>query len=185
MNFDSFNVKAPLLLGGAFSEAEVFGAAVWLWMQSESHRDAPLHTLKALLLPAIKTQQFMLVEEVGKPVFYLSWADMSADAERRYMSSPPVCMPEADWNSGDRMWILDWVAPFGHTKIMKQLLSQHLFANLSMRSLYHRGKSKGLRVMTFHGMAVMPEEKESWERTHAIEQAPSATRMPIHQKTSV
>ena len=184
MNFGSFNAKAPLLLGGPFSEAEVFGAAVWPWTQSESHRDAPLHTLKALLLPAIKTQQFVLVEKGGKPVFYLSWANMNAEAERRYMSSPPIFMPEADWNSGDRMWILDWVAPFGHTKIMKPLVLQHLFANLSMRSLYHRGKSKGLRVMTFHGMAVMPEEKEAWERSHAIEQAPTATRMPIQQKTS-
>lgn len=184
MNFDTFNVKAPLLLGSVFNEAEVFGAAVWLWMQSASHRDAPLHTLKALLLPAIKTRQFVLVEEAGKPVFYLSWANMSVEAERRYMSSPPVCMPEADWNSGDRMWILDWVAPFGHTKTMKRLLSQHLFANLSMRSLYHRGSGKGLRVMTFHGMAVMPQEKALWERLHAVKHVPSASRISSFQETS-
>ncbi|MBN3154935.1 toxin-activating lysine-acyltransferase, partial [Pectobacterium brasiliense] len=35
---NGYQLTAPLL-GGQFSEAEALGAAVWLWMHSEQHRD--------------------------------------------------------------------------------------------------------------------------------------------------
>ena len=152
----------------AWTEAEVFGSAVWLWMHSQKHREIPLHVLSTLLLPAIKRQQFIIVSEHGKPVFYLSWANLSAEAECRYIKNPSYAMREEDWNSGDRMWVLDWVAPFGHTKVISRLLVQHLFTNRWMRALYHRGNDRGLRVKTFHGIGIMSEEACFWFETHPI-----------------
>ena len=168
MRYGSCEVAAPLLTGEPFSEAEVLGSAVWLWMHSASHRDAPLHTLSALLLPALKSRQFVLLSEAGKPVAYLSWANLSEEAERRYLSNPPVLMPEADWSSGDRMWILDWVAPFGHTKTLSGLFGRRLFPNKWARALYHRGDNRGLRILTFRGIGVMPEEARHWFETHPV-----------------
>ena len=43
MRVGHLDIKAPLILGGQESEAEVLGATVWLWMHSPMHRDAPLH----------------------------------------------------------------------------------------------------------------------------------------------
>jgi cytolysin-activating lysine-acyltransferase len=168
MRFDTLEITAPALTGASCSEAEVLGSAAWLWMHSPAHRDAPLHTLSALLLPALKHQQFILATELGKPVFYLSWANFSAAAEARYLRNPPVCMPEADWASGSRMWIIDWVAPFGHTRQMSRLLAQRLFAKRCLRSLYHRGNRQGLRILTFHGNAVMAQEANLWFHAHPI-----------------
>ena len=65
----------------SFSEAEVWGSIIWLWMQSEHHKDFPLHTLPSLLLPAIKNRQFVLAIEDGNPVFYLSWASFNEEEE--------------------------------------------------------------------------------------------------------
>ena len=159
--FDGFDVIAPKILGDDFngvSEAAVLGSAVWLWMHSKSHRSAPLQLLSTLMLPAIKRGQFVLVSEHGKPVFYLAWASLSEEAEHRYLTNPPQCMREEDWASGDRLWFLDWVAPFGHSARMRILATRRLFSGWCARSLYHRGDQRGLRVMEFHGIAVTQEE---------------------------
>jgi cytolysin-activating lysine-acyltransferase len=179
MRIDTLDITAPAIFGfgASFNEAEALGSAVWLWMHSPAHRDAPLHTLSALLLPAIKTRQFVLATQLGKPVFFLSWANLSEEAESRYLHNPPVCMPEADWNSGERMWILDWVAPFGHSRMMRHILERHLFPTWQARALYHRGNERGLRIKTFHGMAVLPEEARHWFQTH-----PVATNIPCDTK---
>jgi len=162
------DIIAPGLLEQSWNEAEVLGSAVWLWMHSTSHRERPLHTLSALLLPAIKYRQFILASEAGKPVFYLAWANLSLEAEQRYLQQHPVCMPDTDWNSGEYMWILDWVAPFGHTRVMRRLLERQLFANRCARALYHRGDERGLKIKTFRGMAVLPEEAQAWFQDHSL-----------------
>lgn len=162
------DIIAPGLMEQNWSEAEALGSTVWLWMHSKSHQKIPLHTLTTLLLPAIKNQQFVLATEADRPVFYLSWANFSQQAELRYLQQHPGCMPEADWKSGDRMWALDWVAPFGHSGIMSQLLKQQLFANRCMRALYHRGNDRGLKIKTFHGKAMLPEQARGWFEAHPV-----------------
>ena len=115
MRNGKYDVLSPLYSGEPINEAEVLGAAVWLWMHSPLHRDAPLHTLPDLLLPVIKHRQYVITTEQGRPVFFMSWAWLSQEAEARYLTQPAILMPQSDWYSGDRMWVCDWVAPFGHT----------------------------------------------------------------------
>lgn len=166
MRFQSLDVIAPAFSGDAYSEAEVLGSAVWLWMHSSFHRDFPLHTLSTLLLPVLKRKQFVFASENGKPVFFMSWAEMNAEAESRYIRQPAVCIRDEDWQSGDRTWIIDWVAPFGHTGVTQRLLSHQLFINRCVRSLYHRGNGKRTRVMQMHGVAVLPLEARHWFATN-------------------
>jgi cytolysin-activating lysine-acyltransferase len=155
------HIIAPVLQGDAFNEALVLGSSVWLWMHSASHRNTPLHGLSSLLLPAIKLGQFVLGSEQDKPVFYLSWARMSPDAEARYLTRHPMLMQAADWNSGNRIWLLDWVAPFGHSLSMRHVIAR-LFAPHCFRALHHRGNERGLRIVNYHGIAVLPGEAKAW-----------------------
>lgn len=162
------SIIAPGLIEQNWNEPEVLGSVTWLWMHSKSHHNFPLHTLPVLLLPAIKNLQFILAYELGRPVFYLSWANFSAEAEERYLANSPLLMPQSDWNCGDRMWILDWVAPFGHTKIITQILKRQFFASRWARSLYHRGNERGLQIKTFQGRAVLKEEAKAWFNSHPV-----------------
>lgn len=171
MRYGTLDIIAPGLFGTPCNEAEAIGSAVWLWMHSAVHREAPLHVLPAMLLPAIRRRQFAFATEAGKPVFYLSWAWFSEAAEARYVNNLPERMPEADWSSGDRLWLLDWVAPFGHTLTLRRVVSR-LFADRCMRSLNHRGDQCGLRVMEFKGMAVMTEEARAWFLDHPVARTP-------------
>lgn len=169
MRHGPFDVIAPRLLGENLNEAEALGSAVWLWMHSRPHRSAPLRLLSTLLLPAIKSGQFVIASESGKPVFYMSWAALDAGAERRYVQNPPECMAPEDWASGDRLWILDWVAPFGHTAAMRRLVATRLFPGACVRALNHRGEKTGLRAMAFRGAAVTAAEARHWFTHHPLE----------------
>ncbi len=168
MRNGKYDVLSPLYSGEPVNEAEVLGAAVWLWMHSPLHRDAPLHTLPDLLLPVIKHRQYVVATEQGRPVFFMSQAWLSPEAEARYLTQPAILMPQSDWNSGDRMWVCDWVAPFGHTPDMSRLVRQDIFPRLCWRSLYHRGQQTGLRVMNFRGAQVSREEVRQWRVQHPL-----------------
>ena len=164
MQIDAFFITAPALGAQAVSEAEVFGSVTWLWMQTPGHRDLPLYALNKVLLPPLKAQQYMLASASDgntlRPVAYVAWANFNADAESRYLHSAAAIHPE-DWNSGDRMWITDWFSPFGHTAALRKTVGK-LLADSCMRSLYHRGQERGLRVMTFRGDNVSPHQAKAW-----------------------
>ena len=149
----------------ALSDAEYFGSAVWLWMQSSNHRNLRLHSLDALLLPAIRLRQFAMVMEASnqgtRPVAYLAWANLSAQAESRYVSNPLYGLNDDDWNSGDRMWFTDCFAPFGNALRIRKML-QPLFSKASARYLYHRSHERGVRVLTFVGSQVDSTYASQW-----------------------
>jgi cytolysin-activating lysine-acyltransferase len=168
MQFETLDIIAPGLTDEPWNEAAVFGSATWLWMHSKAHRDAPLHTLPTLLLPALKHRQFVLGSEHGKPVFYLSWLNLDEAAERRYLQQSPLSLAQDDWNSGERLWLNDWIAPFGHTAALRRLLQRHLFTHRVARALYHRGEERGLRVKTFQGIGVIPEQANAWFAAHPL-----------------
>jgi len=146
----------------------MLGSIVWLWMNSENHRNLPLHTLSTALLPAIKARQFVLASEQGKAVFFASWAMLNSSTEQHYLDHHQLLMPQEHWQSGDRMWCIDWVAPFGHSKAMGYFLTHQLMANCCARSLYHRGREHGKRVQTFFGKLVSAQERRLWKAEHTI-----------------
>ncbi|WJV55545.1 toxin-activating lysine-acyltransferase [Pectobacteriaceae bacterium CE90] len=168
MQIGTFDVHAPLLIGGESSEAEILGSAVWLWMHSPLHRDAPLHTLSTLLLPIIKRQQYAIVCEDNQPIFFLSWAWLDEAAEHRYLTQPSILMPESDWTSGNRMWIVDWIAPFGHSLSIRRLVSRTLLPEYCFRSLDHQGSRRGKRVFIHHGHQITREVCDTWVAEHPL-----------------
>ncbi|AUQ27211.1 MULTISPECIES: toxin-activating lysine-acyltransferase [Dickeya] len=168
MQIDHFDVQSPALIGGESSEAEILGAAVWLWMHSPLHRDAPLQALSTLLLPIIKHQQYVVVSQQQQPIFFMSWAWLDAEAERRYLTQPSILMPQDDWACGDRMWIIDWIAPFGHSRAMRHLVGHTLLPDYCFRSLDHQGARRGKRVFVHHGDQVSRQSRDHWLQQHPL-----------------
>ena len=168
MQIGAYDVHAPLMLGGDRSEAEVLGASVWLWMHSPQHRDLPLHALPTVLLPIIKHQHYLLVSRGTQPLFFMSWMWMNAEAEARYLTQPAILVQEADWACGYRLWIRDWVAPFGETRAMRRLVTHSLFPDRCFRSLYHRGAEKGQRVINFKGDQISHAQARAWRAAHPL-----------------
>jgi cytolysin-activating lysine-acyltransferase len=160
-------IIAPALGYAGHSEAEVIGAVTWLWMHSHRHRELPLMALSQTLLPPIKAQQFILgygQQENGTvvPVAYIAWANLSEDAERRYLASRSTAfLRQQDWSSGDRSWITDWVCPFGHTARFRSIF-QALLPNSSFRFFYHRSDERGQQVKVVRGDRLPHHDAQVW-----------------------
>lgn len=162
------------------SEAELFGAMTWLWMHSPTHRRCPLYELERLLLPALKTGQFMLAlenNEKQQPAGLMTWANFSAQAEQQYLQSLDRTLQPSDWQSGDRPWILDWVVPFGRTHAMRA--AQKLLPSACFRGLYHKGDQTGLKVLYVRGAHITPEQEVQFWASRPL---PDGFKDPIAQQ---
>jgi cytolysin-activating lysine-acyltransferase len=167
------NITAPALGLPGHSETEILGAITWLWMHSSRHRDLPLIALSQAVLAPLKAQQFILASATNsdgsfRPVAYVAWANFSAEAERHYLQvgATAFLRPE-EWASGDRMWITDWVTPFGHAAQFYRVV-QTLLPDSCSRTLYHRGDERGHRLMTMHGSRVSPSVARAWWRARPL-----------------
>jgi cytolysin-activating lysine-acyltransferase len=167
LQIGSLNITAPALGLPGHSETEVLGAVTWLWMHSPKHRDMPLIALSQAVLAPLKAQQFILAsaptsDGALRPVAYIAWANFDAEAERHYLEVGATALLRAEeWTSGDRMWITDWVTPFGHAVPFRRVV-QTLLADSCIRTLYHRGDERGQRLMTMHGTRVLPSVAAAW-----------------------
>ena len=86
------------------------GQVGWLMMSSPAHRHLFLGDLEWLVLPPILLRQMRLWRRDGRPVAYASWAEVSEEVEKRILAGV-VRLAPPDWNSGDRLWLIDVVAP--------------------------------------------------------------------------
>ncbi len=169
MKQTSTQIISPQLAPSQMSEMEVLGSVVWLWMHSERHTQAPLFALNHLLLPAIKLGQYALIIDNAKPIAFASWAGLSERFEAEYLHSFMRHAQPEDWNSGERKWITDWVAPFGHSLGLMSVMRRQLFPSDVMRTLYHKGISESPKILELHGIAVPAAEAKHWFATHPIQ----------------
>ncbi len=169
----SLSITAPALGLPGHSETEVLGAVTWLWMHSLKHRSLPVIALSQTLLTPLKAQQFMLVSESGpggsvRPVAYLGSGNFDASTEARYLKAGTTALlGNSDWISGDRMWITDWVTPFGHAPQFRRIV-QSLLADSCFRALYHRGDERGRRVKAMRGDHVSRDDADAWWRDRPL-----------------
>lgn len=162
MKTGDYTVYAPFLADDGVSEAEIFGAAVWLWMASPRHYKAPLRSLARLLLPLIKQQHYVLAVRDGQPCFFLSWGLLSADAEAAYLNGADESALYQQLRSGDRLWLFDWISPYGDSRAMASLVRTDIFPHHCFRALYHRGAERGVQVREFRGTLVSRQEAAQW-----------------------
>lgn len=149
-------------------------------MHSKKHRNVPLIALSQTLLTPLKSQQFILASAANddgtqRPVAYLGWGNFDAEVERRYLKSGTTALLRTeDWSSGDRMWITDWVTPFGHTAQFRRTV-QALLGDSCFRALYHRGDERGQRVKAMRGDQVTRALADGWWQARPLPASGAST----------
>lgn len=133
--------------------AKLFGEICWLMTQSPLQQEWPIKSLKRWVLPALMHQQFRIYHREGIPVAYVSWAWMSKVIEERYVKSPNSLQPK-EWKCGDRVWMVDFVAPFGDAKMVLADLRNNLFKDQQGRALRLCRNKPETRIIYFHGRGV-------------------------------
>lgn len=121
----------------------VLGEATWLMTQSIVHRfNFFVADMEWLILAPIIHGQFKLYRSEGKPAALAVWALTSDEVSKR-LEIGLGKMPLKDWTSGDQIWLIDVIAPFGKIDEIVADLKQTSFKGKSFK--YHRTHPDGNR----------------------------------------
>jgi cytolysin-activating lysine-acyltransferase len=112
----------------------ILGGVAWLMMQQAGVRHTLLSELDWRVMPALVLQQSKLYLRDGAPVAYVSWAQMSEAVVKRYMEAPHQ-LTGGDWKSGEHIWIIDLVTPFGGGPEVIKELRETVFAGRAVNQL--------------------------------------------------
>jgi cytolysin-activating lysine-acyltransferase len=97
--------------------AAMLGEVVWLLGRSDAHRDLFLTDLDWLVMPPVQLRQFRIWRKENQPVAYASWAYLPDEAGERFAEGARAGrmarLGPSDWKSGEQLWLIDFVAPFG------------------------------------------------------------------------
>lgn len=109
---EAFGDKSPLL-----------ARIVALMIDSEVYQNDTLAEVKKNITAPLYTNKCLLFFRGNKLVGYVSWAFLTEEAEARYMERPNS-LEVTDWGEGERIWIIDLLAPYEQmdsVKLMNQL----------------------------------------------------------------
>jgi len=126
--------------------AAALGEVVSLLVQSPGHRHLFLTDLEWLVVPPIMLRQFALFRQGPRPIAYASWAMVNEEVEKRLMAGQPRLAP-AEWRSGDRVWLIDLVAPFGGADRLFGELRSRVLAGREVKAM--RSGPEGRKVETW------------------------------------
>ncbi|MCG2842127.1 toxin-activating lysine-acyltransferase [Sandaracinobacter sp. RS1-74] len=98
---------------GQRTVAQVLGEIVWLLTQSPVHKTLFISDLEWAIMPALLFEQFRIFYNNGQPAGLVLWASVSEQTELRLESGGPIRLRPDEWKSGDRLWLVEMVAPFG------------------------------------------------------------------------
>lgn len=128
------------------------GEIAWLLSQSGAHRHSLfLGDLEWLVMPPLARGQYRLFYAEGKPIGVALWGFVSETVEQRLSAGGRLGAHE--WRSGDRVWLVELVAPFGQQEAMLEDLRSTALADRRFRFL--RTNAQGRReTVTLDGTGV-------------------------------
>jgi cytolysin-activating lysine-acyltransferase len=139
-----FDQPAPA--GAAKKTSEVLGEITWLMSQSPLHKQLFISDLEWLAMTPMMLQQFRLFYDQTKPVGVVFWASVSEEVEARLAAGNARMRPQ-DWKSGDRLWVVEVIAPFGKGEEMVRDLKERVFGEKEMKMLAVSAKRRELRTL--------------------------------------
>ena len=90
----------------------LLGPALWLFARDPMRRFTFVADMDWRLLPPLVLDQCKLYSREGMPWAFMTWARVSEAIDQRLRTSTPLIAPH-EWKSGDKLWLIDVVAPFG------------------------------------------------------------------------
>lgn len=120
------------------------GEVIWLMMYSPGHKHFFVTDMEWMTVPPVALRQFRLWRRNNLPVAYAAWGFVSAEVEARLMQGVRKLSPQ-DWKSGDRLWLIDLVVPFGGTEEVLKELREVVFKGQKAKTL--RPSPEGMMVV--------------------------------------
>jgi len=124
----------------------MLGPVTWLMMAGAATRHTLLSELEWRVMPPLMLGQAKLYLREETPVAFASWARLSAAAAERYRMAPHHLAP-TDWNSGEQLWLVDVLVPYGGAQDVLKDLRENALAGEVLHQLLPVGES--VRVLSW------------------------------------
>jgi cytolysin-activating lysine-acyltransferase len=111
------------------------GHAVCLMSRSPMHKHLMITDIEWLVTPPIMLNQFRLWQKDGNPVGFAFWAYLGEEAEERIVTKGIRRLMPTDWKSGDTLWLIDFISPFGGQDEMLKELREQVHAGKKMKMI--------------------------------------------------
>ena len=123
-------------------EQKIFllGEATFLFLNSPLHLRYAVHQLPTFILTPLRLGQCRIYRSARGPVGFVAWAYLSAQVADDYVHQRRELTPE-DWHSGDDLWFIEFIAPFGHARRIAADLRANVFPRA--KALYLRRFTDG------------------------------------------
>ncbi|MBW8720584.1 MAG: toxin-activating lysine-acyltransferase [Polaromonas sp.] len=119
----------------AIGQLPLLGPVAWLMMRHPNTRHLSMVDLESRVMPALVLEQAKLFMREGMPLAFVSWARLSDDTALRFRT-PPHRLAQADWQSGEQVWLVDVFTPFGGAAELIRDLRENV---LSGEAVHQRG----------------------------------------------
>ena len=140
--------KPPFPDGWFDLDAELyadFGAMFYLAALVRFHAGRSLAAATSTFEPALRLGQYHIFRTDGFPRAFVSWAGLSPETERRFALERSPLRAE-EWNDGPSVWLIDFVAPFGHMREIVPRLTENP-ALRRLRALWLTDGSDSYRII--------------------------------------
>jgi cytolysin-activating lysine-acyltransferase len=91
-------------------------------------------------------QQFRTFYATDRPIGVVLWATVSDEVEANLMAGTTKLRPQ-DWKSGDKLWIVEVIAPFGGAEEMVKDLKANVFPEREIKYLTVNKDGKQVRTI--------------------------------------
>jgi len=125
-----------------------FGAMTYLASLVPFHREKTLARAQFYFEPALRLGQYRMFRSNGFPRAFITWAGLSPRAEMAFAVDHQPLAPE-DWTSGNSVWLIDFVAPFGQFDQIIAMLTQNPDIT-RLRTLWHNKTGDAYRVIQWN-----------------------------------
>lgn len=124
---------------------DMIGEVATLAMTAPSHRHLFLSDLEWLVVPAVESGQCRLFRRNSLPFAYASWALVSEEVEQRLASGIYKLKP-SEWRSGDRLWLMDFIAPPAEAQNIVATLKKTVFEGKTVKTVRPNPDGQGMVV---------------------------------------
>ena len=99
----------------------LLGPVSWLMMNNPSTRHAFFADLEWRVMPPLVLEQAKLYMKGDMPTAFVTWAYLSETVVERFVR-PPFHLAPGDWKSGDKVILIDLIAPYdGAAEVLADL----------------------------------------------------------------
>ena len=124
----------------------VLGEIVWLMSQSQVHKSFFISDLEWFVMTPVILKQFRLFYDKDKPIGVVFWGRVSDEVEQRLAQGTSKLRPQ-DWKSGDNLWVVEVIAPFGGAEEMVKDLKAAVFPDREIKMMVVKDGKRDVRVV--------------------------------------